>query len=90
MEKRMARVEIYTKAFCGYCVRAKRLLDEKGADYEEIDITFGGPRRAEMLERANGRSSVPQIFIDGRHVGGSDDLYALEGEGQLDPLLDSR
>jgi len=86
-EKRMARVEIYTKAFCGYCVRAKRLLDEKGAAYEEYDITFGGPKRAEMLQRANGRSSVPQIFIDGRHVGGSDDLYALEGEGQLDPLL---
>ena len=83
----MARVEIYTKAFCGYCVRAKRLLDEKGADYEEFDITFGGPKRAEMLQRANGRTSVPQIFIDGRHVGGSDDLYALEGEGQLDPLL---
>jgi glutaredoxin 3 len=86
-EKRMARVEIYTRAFCGYCVRAKRLLEEKGADYEEYDITFGGPKRAEMLQRANGRSSVPQIFIDDRHVGGSDDLYALEGEGQLDPLL---
>jgi glutaredoxin 3 len=83
----MARVEIYTKAFCGYCARAKRLLDEKGAAYEEYDITFGGPKRAEMLERAKGRTSVPQIFIDGRHVGGSDDLYALEGEGQLDPLL---
>jgi glutaredoxin 3 len=86
----MARVEIYTKAFCGYCVRAKRLLDEKGADYEEYDITFGGPKRAEMLERANGRTSVPQIFIGGRHVGGSDDLYALEGAGQLDPMLAGR
>ena len=83
----MVRVEIYTKAFCGYCVRAKRLLDEKGADYEEYDITFGGPKRAEMLERAKGRTSVPQIFIGDRHVGGSDDLYALEGEGRLDPLL---
>ena len=83
----MARVEIYTKAFCGYCVRAKRLLDAKGADYEEFDITMGGPKRAEMLQRANGRTSVPQIFIDGRHVGGSDDLYALEGEGRLDPIL---
>jgi glutaredoxin 3 len=83
----MARVEIYTKAFCGYCVRAKRLLDSKGADYEEFDITMGGPKRAEMLQRANGRTSVPQIFIDGRHVGGSDDLYALEGEGRLEPLL---
>jgi glutaredoxin 3 len=83
----MARVEIYTRAFCGYCTRAKRLLDEKGADYEEIDITFDGSKRAEMLARAEGRTSVPQIFIDGRPVGGSDDLYALEGEGELDPLL---
>jgi glutaredoxin 3 len=83
----MARIEIYTKAFCGYCARAKRLLDGKSAHYEEYDITFGGPKRAEMLDRANGRTTVPQIFIDGRHVGGSDDLYALEGEGQLDPLL---
>lgn len=85
----MARVEIYTKAFCGYCARAKRLLDEKGAQYEEFDITFGGPKRAEMLSRANGRTTVPQIFIDGRHVGGSDDLYGLEQSGQLDPMLAS-
>ncbi|HEX8641439.1 MAG TPA: glutaredoxin 3 [Allosphingosinicella sp.] len=83
----MAKVEIYTKAFCGYCARAKRLLDEKGADYEEFDITLGGPKRAEMLQRANGRTTVPQIFIDGRHVGGSDDLHALERDGRLDPLL---
>ena len=83
----MARVEIYTKAFCGYCTRAKRLLDAKGADYEEFDISFGGARRAEMLQRANGRTTVPQIFIDGHHVGGSDDLYALEYEGRLDPML---
>jgi len=85
----MARVEIYTKAFCSYCARAKRLLDEKGAAYDEFDITFGGAKRAEMLERANGRTTVPQIFIDGRHVGGSDDLHALDREGQLDPLLAS-
>jgi len=83
----MARVEIYTKAFCSFCTRAKRLLDEKGAAYEEFDITFGGDRRAEMLQRANGRTTVPQIFIDGRHVGGSDDLYALDRDGGLDPLL---
>jgi glutaredoxin 3 len=83
----MTRVEIYTKAFCSYCARAKRLLDDKGAAYEEYDITFGGPKRSEMLERANGRTTVPQIFIDGHHVGGSDDLYALEGEGRLDPML---
>jgi glutaredoxin 3 len=85
----MARVEIYTKAFCSYCARAKRLLDDKGAAYDEFDITFGGAKRAEMLERANGRTTVPQIFIDGRHVGGSDDLHALDREGQLDPLLAS-
>jgi len=83
----MARVEIYTKAFCSYCARAKHLLDEKGARYEEFDITFGGDKRAEMLQRANGRTTVPQIFIDGRHVGGSDDLLALDRNGGLDPLL---
>lgn len=83
----MARVEIYTKAFCGYCSRAKRLLDSKGVAVEEYDITMGGPKRAEMLERANGRVTVPQIFIDGRHVGGCDDLTALDAAGRLDPLL---
>ncbi len=83
----MARIEIYTKAFCPYCTRAKRLLDEKGAAFEEIDITMGGPKRQEMIQRAGGRSTVPQIFIDDRHIGGSDDLAALEREGQLDPLL---
>jgi len=83
----MAHVEIYTKAFCSYCARAKRLLDEKGADYEEFDITFGGDKRAEMLQRANGRTTVPQIFIDDHHVGGSDDLFALDRDGGLDPLL---
>jgi glutaredoxin 3 len=85
----MARVEIYTKAFCPYCSRAKRLLDEKVVVYEEFDITMGGPKRAEMLARANGRTTVPQIFIDGRHVGGSDDLWALDNSGQLDPMLAS-
>jgi glutaredoxin 3 len=83
----MARVEIYTKFLCPYCARAKRLLGEKGVDYEETDITMGGPGRQEMLGRSNGRTTVPQIFIDGRHVGGCDDLYALEREGKLDPLL---
>jgi glutaredoxin 3 len=83
----MARVEIYTKAFCGYCARAKRLLDVKGIAYEEYDITFGGDKRGEMLERAPGRTTVPQIFIDGRHVGGSDDLHELERSGRLDALL---
>lgn len=83
----MARVEIYTRAFCGYCSAAKRLLAGKGVDFEEYDITLGGPKRAEMLERANGRTSVPQIFIDGLHVGGSDDLHALDRDGRLDPML---
>ncbi len=83
----MARVEIYTKMFCGYCAAAKRLLAGKGVEYEEYDITLGGPKRAEMLQRANGRSTVPQIFIDDAHVGGSDDLHALDDDGRLDPML---
>ena len=83
----MAKIEIYTKAFCSYCYRAKALLDSKKVEYEEIDITMGGPRRPEMIQRANGRSTVPQIFIDGRHIGGSDDLAALDREGELDALL---
>lgn len=83
----MAKIEIYTKAFCPYCTRAKRLLDEKGAAFDEHDITMGGPKRQEMIQRASGRSTVPQIFIDDRHVGGSDDLAALDRDGKLDLLL---
>lgn len=83
----MAKIEIYTKAFCPYCHRAKALLDSKQVEYEEIDITMGGPRRPEMIQRANGRTTVPQVFIDGKHIGGSDDLAALDREGGLDPLL---
>jgi glutaredoxin 3 len=83
----MARVEMYTKMFCPYCARAKRLLADKGVEIEEYDITMGGPQREEMLTRAAGRHTVPQIFIDDRHVGGSDDLAALESAGELDPLL---
>jgi glutaredoxin 3 len=83
----MAKVEIYTKFMCPYCTRAKRLLEEKGANFEEYDITMGGPKRAEMLQRSNGRTTVPQIFIDDRHVGGSDDLAALNAAGKLEPLL---
>lgn len=83
----MAKVEIYTKAFCPYCVRAKRLLAAKGVEAHEYDITLGGARRPEMIERAHGRTTVPQIFIDGRHIGGSDDLHALDARGGLDPLL---
>jgi glutaredoxin 3 len=85
----MPRVEIYTKAFCGYCVRAKRLLADKGVDFEEYDVTMDSPRRAEMIQRAHGRSTVPQIFIDGRHVGGCSDLVELERDGRLDPLLNA-
>ena len=83
----MAKVEIYTKAFCPYCARAMRLLAGKGVQPQEYDISMGGPKRAEMLERANGASTVPQVFIDGKHIGGSDDLAALDARGGLDPLL---
>ncbi|MBX9813595.1 MAG: glutaredoxin 3 [Sphingomonas sp.] len=83
----MSKVEIYTKAFCPYCTRALKLLRGKPVEIEEYDITLGGPKRAEMLERAPGAMTVPQIFINGRHVGGSDDLAALERAGELDALL---
>jgi glutaredoxin 3 len=83
----VAKVEVYTKFGCPYCYRAKRLLDGKGASYEEFDITMGGPQRAEMIQRANGRTTVPQVFIDGKHIGGSDDLAALDARGGLDTLL---
>ena len=80
-------IEIYVKTTCAYCFRAKRLLDSKGAAYSEIIIDFGGQQRQEMIQRANGRTTVPQIFIDGRHIGGCDDLMALEMAGELDELL---
>ena len=83
----MATVEIYTKAFCPYCSRAMRLLADKGVTPTQYDITLGGPQRAEMLQRANGRTTVPQVFIDGKHIGGSDDLAVLDRQGGLDPLL---
>jgi len=83
----MPKVDIYTKFGCGYCYRAKRLLDQKGVEYSEHDITLGGPKRAEMLERAPGARTVPQIFVGDTHVGGSDDLQALERAGKLDALL---
>jgi len=83
----MTKVEIYTKMFCPYCTRAKSLLSAKGAAFEEYDISLGGPKRAEMLERANGGYTVPQIFINDRHVGGSDELAALDRAGKLDALL---
>lgn len=81
------KVEIFTKLYCGYCARAKRLLDEKGVDFTEYDITLGGPDKAEMLRRKPDARTVPQIFIDGVGVGGSDDLAALERAGKLDAML---
>ncbi|MXO74089.1 glutaredoxin 3 [Altererythrobacter aerius] len=80
-------VVIYTKFGCGYCYRAKRLLDSKGVSYVEHDITMGGPRRDEMLSRAPMARTVPQIFVGDTHVGGSDDLHAMEESGKLDALL---
>jgi glutaredoxin 3 len=82
-----AKVEIYTKMFCGYCHRAKRLLDSKHVDYLEYDITMDGEKRDEMRARAPGAMTVPQIFIDDVAIGGSDDLAALERDGKLDSLL---
>jgi len=83
----MPKIEIYTQAFCGYCYRAKKLLDDKGVAYEEIDIMEQPQRRSEMVERADGRTSTPQIFIDGVGIGGSDDMAALNRAGELDKLL---
>ncbi len=85
----MANIEIYTSPYCGYCHRAKALLNRKGAVFTEIDIMGDGARRAEMMTRS-GRHTVPQIFIDGRHVGGCDDLYDLDSAGGLDPLLTNK
>ncbi|MBA3940822.1 MAG: glutaredoxin 3 [Sphingopyxis sp.] len=83
----MAVIEVYTKAFCPYCSRAKALLGDKGAAFQEIDVTMDRAGFDAMVERAHGRRTVPQIFIDGRHIGGSDDLAALEAGGKLDALL---
>lgn len=82
----MARIEIYTTPFCGYCARAKGLLDRKGAAYEEMDVMMDDQKRTEMRERSR-RTTVPQIFINGQHIGGSDELAALDQAGKLDPLL---
>ncbi len=83
----MAEVTIYTTMLCPYCHRAKELLGEKGVAFNEINVGMDADKRNEMIERAGGRTSVPQIFIDGTHVGGCDDLYALDRAGKLDPLL---
>ena len=86
----MRVVEIYVKTTCPYCWRAKHLLDSKGVEYKEISVDFGGPERQTMIQRANGRTTVPQIFIDGRHFGGCDDLVALDRAGGLKPLLETQ
>jgi len=83
----MASVEVYTTPYCPYCVAAKDLLRRKGVDFVEINVASDRDLRAKMVARAGGRMTVPQIFIGETHVGGCDDLYALDGEGGLDPLL---
>ena len=83
----MPVVEIYTKTFCPYCWRAKSLLESKGVEYKEIAVDFGGETKQLMIQRASGRTTVPQIFIGERHVGGSDDIHALDARGELDKLL---
>jgi glutaredoxin 3 len=80
-------IEIYTKAFCPYCWRAKALLEAKGIEYSEISVDYGGELREQMIQRANGRTTVPQIFIREHHVGGCDDLHELERDGRLDDLI---
>jgi glutaredoxin 3 len=85
----VARIEVYSSYFCPYCARAKALLERKGVPFEDIDLLEQPNRRAEMVERAGGRTSVPQIFINGEHVGGCDDLHALDKAGQLDAKLAS-
>jgi glutaredoxin 3 len=82
-----SKVEIYTWSSCPFCIRAKALLDQKGANYSEYSIDGDDDARARMAKRANGRRSLPQIFINDQHIGGCDDIYALEFQGQLDPLL---
>ena len=83
----MSKIKIYTTPICPYCVRAKSLLKKKGAQYEEVDVFMDSGARAEMESKSHGARTVPQIFIGDTHVGGCDDLYALESKGQLDPLL---
>jgi len=83
----MQSVTIYTTPFCGFCHSAKRLLAQKGVEFKEIDVSYDPAQRAEMVRRANGRRTVPQIFIGERHVGGCDDLHGLNAKGELDALL---
>ncbi|MEO1329804.1 MAG: glutaredoxin 3 [Pseudomonadota bacterium] len=83
------KVEIYTSPFCPYCIMAKRLLGQKEVSFHEIDVTRTEGAKPEMIERAGGKRTVPQIFIEDRHIGGCDELYSLDRAGELDPLLAS-
>lgn len=83
----MAKVEIYTGTYCPYCTKAKALLAKKGVAFEEIDVTTDEAGRATMMARSNGRRTIPQIFIDDKHIGGCDELYALEAKGELSKIL---
>jgi glutaredoxin 3 len=83
----VAHVEIYVKSTCPYCIRALRLLESKDADYDVHNVDFGGELKKQMVQRANGRTTVPQIFIAGKHIGGCDDLMMLESRGELDAML---
>lgn len=85
----LAEVVIYTKPGCGYCYAAKDLLERKGVEFVEIVASADPAKKQEMIQRSNGRMTFPQIFIDGKHVGGSDDLHALDRKGELDPLLEA-
>ena len=83
----MANIEIYTSPFCGFCYQAKSLLNDKGVDYIEVDIISQPKRHSEMIERAGGLQTVPQIFIDNQHIGGCDELYELEARDKLNSIL---
>lgn len=83
----MAKIEIYSSPLCGYCHAAKRLLTKKGVAFEELNVLTSPEKRTEMMGRTGGRTSVPQIFIDGQHIGGSDELHELDFDGDLDPML---
>ena len=82
-----ATIDLYTTRTCPYCIKAKKLLDLKACAYNEIDVTDQPEQRQQLIEKANGQRTVPQIFINGQHIGGCDDLYALDAKGELDPLL---
>ena len=83
----MAKIEIYSSPLCGFCHQAKGLLNSKKVAFEDIDVMMNRTKKAEMMERAGGRTSVPQIFIDGNHIGSCDELHALDAAGKLNPLL---